>query len=106
MPDDVLGSPHHDEGEEMFKSEAILYGDRVPGHPLSAVPAGCWRRITLTYPDGDVVVLAFAERSPDSERNYRETILRTQVRAPSNVRCVVTREDGTTSEAETWGAPL
>ncbi|MDP9890666.1 hypothetical protein [Pseudarthrobacter enclensis] len=90
----------------MFKSEAMLNADRVPGHPLSTVPAGCWHRITLTYPDGEVVVLAFAERGPGSEENYRETILRTQMCAPSNVRCIVTREDGTTSEAETWGAPL
>lgn len=90
----------------MFTSEATLYGDRVPGHPLSAVPADCWRKITLIYPDGDTVVLAFGERGPGSETNYRETILRTQLRAPSNVRCVVTREDGSTANAETWGAPL
>ncbi|MDP5226909.1 MULTISPECIES: hypothetical protein [Arthrobacter] len=90
----------------MFTTEATLYGDRVPGHPLDAVPSDCWRKITLLYPDGGTVFLAFVRRGPGTEDNYRETILRTQLRAPSNVRCVVTREDGSTSEAETWGDPL
>lgn len=89
----------------MFTSEATLYGDSAPGHPLTAVPADCWRKIRLLYPDGDVV-LAFAKKGPDSETNYRDTILWTQMRTPSNVQCIVTHEDGSTTEAETWGAPL
>lgn len=33
----------------MFKSEATLYCDRAPGHPLSAVPAGRWLRVPRAY---------------------------------------------------------
>lgn len=76
------------------RSGAIAYGKDFPGYEPDKIPAVFWRKIEVSYPDGNVVTLVY-EREPSDAQELRDLMWMLQTGAAEyGYKILITDADG------------